>query len=473
MDTDATHKGEKPVYTKQQKENALRLYDQLGSVTAVIHQLAYPSRQAMYLWIENRNKSSKKKALRKKRNNSPVHPLHPSYEVKMNTIHRCFTLGDNVQLVAEEIGYSRASIYTWRKKFIREGVHGLMNPNDKPRGKVPEGEPSSTEEIKKLKELLQDMQLEIDILKETLNVLKKDPGVDIKALSNKEKGRIVDALQKKYSLPLLLRKLCFPRSSYYYHQQKANTADRYAQIQLRIVTLFHENKKRYGYRRIHTALQKEGLYVSEKIVRRIMTVCNLMVPCKRRNQRYHSYKGEITPSVPNLLERNFQADQPNVKWLTDVTEFAIPAGKIFLSPIVDCFDGLVTAWNMGTTPNATLVNTMLEEAIQGLKNNEKPIIHSDRGCHYRWPGWIERMTKADLTRSMSKKGCSPDNAACEGFFGRLKNELFYNQSWEGISLKGFMKILNEYIVWYNEKRIKLSLGGVSPLEYRQKLGYAT
>ena len=82
------------------------------------------------------------------------------------------------------------------------------------------------------------------------------------------------------------------------------------------------------------------------------------------------------------------------------------------------------------------------------------------------------MKEAGLKRSMSKKGCSPDNAACEGFFGRLKNEMFYNRSWIGVSLEAFIDILDRYLVWYNENRIKLSLGAMSPLEYRQSLGLA-
>ena len=113
---------------------------------------------------------------------------------------------------------------------------------------------------------------------------------------------------------------------------------------------------------------------------------------------------------------------------------------------------------------------MLDNAIGTLKESEHPIIHSDRGAHYRWPGWIERMENAGLTRSMSKKGCSPDNSACEGFFGRLKNEMFYGQSWKDVSIEEFITILDEYIHWYSEKRIKLSLGGMSPLQYRRSLG---
>ena len=116
---------------------------------------------------------------------------------------------------------------------------------------------------------------------------------------------------------------------------------------------------------------------------------------------------------------------------------------------------------------------MLDAGIALLKEHEKPIVHSDRGNHYRWPGWIERMERAQLTRSMSKKGCSPDNSACEGFFGRLKNELFYGRSWDNVSIEEFIHALDEYIYWYREKRIKISLGGMSPLDYRRSKGLAT
>ena len=138
--------------------------------------------------------------------------------------------------------------------------------------------------------------------------------------------------------------------------------------------------------------------------------------------------------------------------------------------MIDCFDGLPVAWTIGTSPSADLANTMLDVVIASLCADEHPIVHTDRGSHYRWPGWIERMDKAKLIRSMSKKGCSPDNAACEGFHGRLKNEFFYNRNWSDISLDPFIEQLSEYIRWYGEERIKIGLGGMSPLEYRRSLG---
>jgi transposase InsO family protein len=114
---------------------------------------------------------------------------------------------------------------------------------------------------------------------------------------------------------------------------------------------------------------------------------------------------------------------------------------------------------------------MLDAAIETLaSSNERPVVHSDRGAHYRWPGWLSRMHNAKLIRSMSRKGCSPDNAACEGFFGRLKTELFYPRDWQVTTIEQFIQAVDAYIRWYNEKRIKISFGFLSPLEYRESLG---
>lgn len=138
--------------------------------------------------------------------------------------------------------------------------------------------------------------------------------------------------------------------------------------------------------------------------------------------------------------------------------------------MIDCFDGLVSSWSIGTSPNAELVNSMLDATIANLKDGEHPIVNSDRDCHYRWPGWIQRMYDNNLIRSMSRKGCFPDNSACEGFFGRLKNEIFYKRDWKDVSLDEFIEIINNYIKWYNETRIKQTLGYKSPVEYRKELG---
>lgn len=120
--------------------------------------------------------------------------------------------------------------------------------------------------------------------------------------------------------------------------------------------------------------------------------------------KYTSYKGEISPEVPNILQRNFRAASPNQKWLTDLTEFVLPASKVYLSPVIDFFDSMVHSWTIGISPNAQLVNNMLEKALATLRPGEHPIIHSGRGCHYRWPDWINWFTTLDFPNLCQGKG---------------------------------------------------------------------
>ena len=282
---------------------------------------------------------------------------------------------------------------------------------------------------------------------------------------------IIGALKNKYSLPKLCHKLEISRSSYYYQEASLRADDKYCELRSRIIKLFQGNRCVYGYRKIHQLLRQKGTIVSEKIVRRIMKEESLVVKMRRR-RKYNSYQGELSVAPKNLVNRDFHADKPNEKWLTDIIEFSISSGKVYLSPVIDCFDRMPVSWRIGVSPNANLVNAMLRDAISTLGPEEKPVIHSDRGCHYRWPEWIKIIDDAGLARSMSRKGCSPDNAACEGFFGHLKNEMFYNRSWEGCSIAELKYEIDSYIRWYCTDRIKSTLGGLSPLQYRKELGVA-
>jgi transposase InsO family protein len=307
-------------------------------------------------------------------------------------------------------------------------------------------------------------------LKKANELLKKGLGVHPQLLNNREKTLLVDALKPIYPLTELLGELDLARSSYFYHCARLRRPDKYADARVAIADVFQSNHRCYGYRRMRAALGRRQLHLCEKVVQRLMKQEGLSVPA-RKKRRYGSYLGEISPAPENLLNRDFQAATPNEKWLTDITEFQIPAGKVYLSPVIDCFDGMVVSWTLGTRPDSELVNTMLDAAIDTVgPSDNKPVIHSDRGAHYRWPGWLTRIHNAKLTRSMSRKGCSPDNAACEGFFGRLKNEMFYPRDWQSITTEQFIKAVHDYIVWYNEKRIKISLGSLSPIEYRESLG---
>ncbi len=133
---------------------------------------------------------------------------------------------------------------------------------------------------------------------------------------------------------------------------------------------------------MHAALGLRRLHISEKGVQRLMKQECLVVSANRKH-RYGSNLGEISPAPENLINRDFQADSPNEKWLTDITEFQIPPGKVYLSTMIDCFDGLVVSWTIGTRPDSDLVNTMLDAAIERASDSEsKPIIHPDRGLIY-------------------------------------------------------------------------------------------
>ena len=473
-------------YTQEQKEAAVDYYNNHGrNISRTIRAMGYPSRVLLASWIKEISPDTRK--LKRK-------PLQYSQEQKRQAVVDLCSREGTASEIAQKYGADKASIYAWRRQLLGEENKVVLKKENKLEGVNTNLADSDTmetlsEEIAKLKKendmlrrdkakLLEQTaqlekdkyrkQLELDVLKKAAEIIKKEQGINILTLTNQEKAIVINALRDQYSLKELLNLLQMAKSSYCY-QVVAMKKDKYAELRTVVTEIFEESMKSYGYRRIHMALKNKGIIVSEKVIRQIMQDNNLVVPIKRR-KKYNSYKGEISPAVPNLIERNFHADKPNSKWLTDITEFHIPAGKVYLSPIIDCFDGLPVSWTIGTSPDAELVNTMLEDAISQLGEGEKPIIHSDRGCHYRWEGWINRMEAAGLTRSMSKKGCSPDNSACEGFFGRLKNEMFYCRSWANVSIDELIDTIDKYIQWYAEKRIKISLGGMSPLNYRRSLG---
>ena len=463
------------IYTDEQRKAAIQYYVEHGrSKAQTVRALGYPTRQQLTEWIKQDFPEEVRPCV------SGRSMVHLSKEQKEQVAIELCTRDGSAQKIADKYNVSRYSVYNWAWDLLGKGNIPSM-PKKKQDAAIitPEDVEALRQQIKELRDEAEELQrqvhrlqLEKDVLEKAAEILKKDEGVSPDKLTNREKAIVIGALRKKYKLHELLKVFHMAKSSYCYQQAALKVPDKYADLREKVRAVFEESCSRYGYRRIHVSLRNEDISVSEKVIRRIMREDSLNVYIVRR-KKYNSYKGEITPAVPNIIERNFHADQPNLKWLTDITEFHIPAGKIYLSPIIDCFDGLPVSWTIGTSPDAELVNTMLDNAIGTLNETERPIVHSDRGGHYRWPGWIERMERAGLTRSMSRKGCSPDNSACEGFFGRLKNEMFYGRSWRDVTVEKFIATLDEYIHWYAEKRIKLSLGGLSPLQYRRKLGLIT
>lgn len=449
------HKKQK--YSKKQKQVAVNHYFEHGQCYArTVRMLGYPNRESLRQWCEELAPGARK--IRKS-------AVKLNQDQKNDVLKKIYEPQTNKKKLAETEGISRSTLYQWKNTHLGKDFPLHMTSTDQ----VPQKE-LLVQEIEELQQQVHQLQLEKALLEGAAELLKKDKGVSLLCLSNQEKTVLIDALRNQFRLKELLHQLCLSKSSYFYQKQVLEQEDKYSEERQLIATIFNNNYCAYGYRRIHKVLQKMGKTLSEKVVRRLMIEENLIVVFSKR-KKYSSYAGEITPAQPNLLNRNFSAEKPNEKWLTDITEFKIPAGKVYLSPLVDCYDGAVISWTIGTSPDAELVNNMLDMGIATLQEQEHPIVHSDRGAHYRWPGWIDRMTKASLPRSMSKKGCSPDNSACEGFFGRLKNEMFYRRDWKSTTINQFINQLNDYINWYNNKRIKLSLDGLSPIQYRTKQGY--
>ena len=376
--------------------------------------------------------------------------------------------GASCREIAEALGIGSPDVVRY---WLKGG--GTKEARMSGRSRRPEGdEPAYAGFEGSPEERIRQLELENDILRGAIDLLKAG---SLDAMSNMEKAMLIDKLRLETDRPLreLTGSLRISKSSYEYCRAKLRAKGRHARLRADIRRIFDGAGGRRGYRYVHNELREEGTVVSEKVVRRLMAEEGCRVAYLKRRRRYSSYGGEISDAPPNLVERRFRAGGPNELWLTDITEFKLPSGeKAYLSPVIDCFDGLVVSWRIGRRPDAALANGSLEDACGTLAPGQRPVCHSDRGCHYRWPGWIGICEENGLVRSMSRKGCSPDNSACEGFFGRLKNEFFYHRDWDGVAMESFMGLLDGYIRFYNERRKKQSLGWMSPMQYRISKGLA-
>lgn len=253
-----------------------------------------------------------------------------------------------------------------------------------------------------------------------------------------------------------------PRSTYYYHIKNYEKPDKYAYVREKIKAIHKEHKHRLGYRRITLELHNQGFKINHKTVRRLMKELGLV--CRVRMKKYKAYKGEVGKIAPNLLDRDFKADKPNQKWVTDVTEFALFGQKLYLSPILDLYNGEVISYNISFRPVFSQVTDMLQKAFQKLPDGTGLILHSDQGWQYQMKKYQMILREKGVRQSMSRKGNCLDNAVMENFFGIIKSELLYLQ--EFYSIEHFIQELVEYLDYYNNRRIKAKLKGLSPVIYR-------
>ncbi|WP_153028064.1 IS3 family transposase [Glycomyces albidus] len=278
------------------------------------------------------------------------------------------------------------------------------------------------------------------------------------------KTRAVAALKAEFPLPVLLRVAGLARSTFFYHQARIGRPDPKQALKDAIRTAFAEAGGRYGHRRLHTVLVRQGWTVAKKTVLALMRVMELRCGVRRRRHPFKSYQGQTGLTAPNRLDRDFTADAPNRKWVTDVTEFAIDGRRVYLSPIIDLFDRSVVAYAIGPSPNLALTLASLRDATATLAEGEHPLVHSDQGFQYQHASWRRLLATHGLTQSMSRKGNCLDNAIAEGFFGHLKSEIF--QSGHPQTAYQLTIAIKEYIRWYNTERIHTRLEGLTPAAYR-------
>ena len=463
------------VYTSEQKQHAIKTYKKLKSYSATLRVLGYPSRHILFDWVRGRS--------HKKAGSNPSRKAkHYSWQLKLEAVTHVLH-GEKIQEVADSLAIvNYAVIYVWIRNWQTKGLAGFMSKKEQ----IEKGIYKTKAQLKKelpdnvgeLKQLAARLLAEKAVLEQELELTKKSTGGIPVKLSARNKTQITNDLRGRLPLELLLKVLSLKSSSYYSACCTANKPDKYREVRVAIHKISDESGHTYGSPRIWFSLRKQGIVVSEKVIRCLVREERIEVRYARRKRKYSSYIGEITPAIDDLVKRNFHADSPNTLWLTDITEFSAADSKIYLSPLIDCLDGKVVSWKTSKHPNSLLVESMIDQAIDTLDRNivykersgdntNRLVIHTDRGGHYRGGMWIEKLEGQVILRSMSRKGNSGDNAACEGFFGRMKTEMYYGIRWSKAS--ELEAAIHEYIDFYNNRRIKMSLGGLSIKEYRDKL----
>ena len=291
---------------------------------------------------------------------------------------------------------------------------------------------------------------------------------------------VVYELQHKYPLVVLLDISGLKRSTYYYTLNKLDKDTKNDDIMNAIIDIYYTHKARYGYRRITLELINRGYIVNHKKVKRLMSKMGLYA--RTPKAKYKSYKGDMNGTVKNLLldkvidevnhktyyERNFKTERCNEIWSTDVSEFHIAAGKLYLSPILDLHNREIVSYNISTSPNYEQIKDMLAKAFNKYKDLKGLILTSDQGWQYQMQDYHKALEEKVIIQSMSRKGNCLDNSPMENFFGKMKNEMFYGYEYTFNTLEELKKEMENYISYYNNQRITTKLKGLTPVEYRNQ-----
>ena len=256
------------------------------------------------------------------------------------------------------------------------------------------------------------------------------------------------------------------RSTYYYELQRKDVdCVKNTELMRKIQEIFTENKRIYGVRRVYRELRNQNYIVNHKTVQRLMHKLGLYG--KRPKEKYHSYQGEVGKVAPNIIQRDFSTTAPFQKWTTDVTQFRFSWGKCYLSPILDMNTNEIISYNLSQSPNLAQIQDMLDKAFEKFKNLQGLIFHSDQGWQYQHPLYQTALREHGIIQSMSRKGNCYDNCIMETFFGRLKNEMFYGSEKSYGSFHDFAEAVDQYIDYYNNRRIQEKTKWMPPSIYRK------
>ena len=263
----------------------------------------------------------------------------------------------------------------------------------------------------------------------------------------------------------MLKAASLSKSTYYFEINKHDIDIKNEELIEMIKDIFFENKKRYGVRRVTAELHNQGVIVNHKKIQRIMNKYELKAI--KTKIKYHSYIGDVGHIADNIINRNFEASKPNEKWTTDVSQFNCPFGKAYLSPILDMYGTDIVAWDLSLSPNLEQTKRMLDEAFRKNPNIEGLVFHSDMGWQYQHNYYQERLKEKGIIQSMSRKGNCIDNCIMETFFGTLKREMFYGHEQEFQKFEQLYQAINEYIDYYNNRRIKGKTKWMPPAKFRE------
>ena len=414
-----------------------------------------------------------------------------SPECKLAAIHRVLVNGEAINSVAIDIGLpNKSQLQQWIKSYKENGYNVITKKKGRPSTRDKEKEDSrragegertssraAVEEDRRsriLKKIVclnsQGRKEDKEQLTEAVTELRQELKCSLEF--------ILETINSNDSLPHL------PRSDYYYWKNRTDPDSKNSDLMDAITTIYTDNHKRYGYRRITLQLKNEGWTVNHKSVKRLMSKLNLYGITPRA--KYKSYKGDFNGTVDNkLLDkrvdtkrhrteyiRDFSTTDVNEKWTTDISEFHIAAGKLYLSPILDMHNREIVSYNISKSPGYMQITDMLNKAFNKFDDLSNLIFHSDQGWQYQMFQYHKALRERGITQSMSRKGNCLDNSPMENFFGKMKNEMFYGHEYEFKTLEQLQKAMEEYIEYYNNERIQVKLKGLTPCQARNQSLYS-